>query len=131
MTKYNLSGLWNENFSGTMNGLLTSARTVRSAKMCVISPGRDAMCAFLIVLSAYIRCVSLLRTCMTLPKLPLPITLRRSNASIVRDCCVGLNAICRWNSPEPAVAEYHWSEACYEIGKVNDRPQKEIRSAHT
>ena len=96
-----------------MNGLLTSASTVRSARMWVISPGRDAMFALRIVLSAYIRCVSFLRTCITLPNEPLPMTLRRSNCSIVSDSCrAGLKSIFRWNAPEPAVALYHWSDAC-------------------
>lgn len=52
MTRYSLSGVWNENLSGTINGLFTSARTVRSAKMWVISPGREAMFAFRMVFSA-------------------------------------------------------------------------------
>lgn len=66
-----------------MNGLFTSAKTVLSAKMCVISPGRDAMWAFRIVLRAYTRMVSFFRTCMTLPNEPFPITLSKSNASMV------------------------------------------------
>ena len=100
-----------------MNGLLTSASTVRSARMWVISPGRDAMFALRIVLSAYIRCVSFLRTCITLPNEPLPMTLRRSNCSIVSDSCrAGLKSILRWNAPEPAVAVYHWSDACCSCG---------------
>ena len=91
-----------------MNGLLTSARTVRSAKMCVISPGRCAMCALRIVLRAYIRCVSFFRTCMTLPKLPFPITLSKSKASIVSGSLrMGLKSIFRWKDPDPAVALYH------------------------
>ena len=101
-----------------MKGLLTSARTLRSARICVISPGRCAMCALRIVLRAYIRCVSFFRTCITFPKLPLPITLSSSKASIVsgsfRD---GLKSILRWNDPAPAVALYHWSEACFWKGR--------------
>ena len=108
ITRYSLSGVWKENLSGTMNGLFTSASTVRSARMWVISPGRDAIFAFRIVFSAYMRCVSFLRTCMTLPKEPLPMTLSRSNCSIVSDSCfAGLKSIFRWNAPEPAVALYH------------------------
>ena len=35
-----------------MNGLLTNARTVRSARICVISPGLEAMLAFRMVFKA-------------------------------------------------------------------------------
>ena len=108
ITRYSLSGVWKENLSGTMNGLFTSASTVRSARMCVISPGRDAMFAFRMVFNAYMRCVSFFLTCITFPKEPLPITLSRSNCSIVSDSCfTGLKSILRWNAPEPAVAVYH------------------------
>lgn len=108
ITRYSLSGVWNENLRGTMNGLFTSASTVRSARMWVISPGRDAMFALRMVLSAYIRWVSFLRTCMTLPNEPLPIRLSKSNCSIVSDSWrAGLKSILRWNAPEPAVALYH------------------------
>jgi hypothetical protein len=114
ITRYSLSGFWNENLSGTMNGLLTSAKTVLSARICVISPGLLAICALRIVLSAYTRCVSFFRTCITFPKLPFPITLSRSNASMVssslRSC---LKSILRWKEPEPLVAVYHWSVACW------------------
>ena len=52
---------------------------------------------------------------MTFPKLPLPMTLRRSNASMVSGSpLTGLKSIFKWNEPEPAVALYHWSEACYQ-----------------
>ena len=48
---------------------------------------------------------------------PLPMTLRRSNCSIVSDSCrAGLKSILRWNAPEPAVAVYHWSDACCACG---------------
>jgi hypothetical protein len=72
--------------------------------MCVISPGRLAMLAFRIVLSAWMRWVSFLRTCMTFPKDPFPVTLRKSNESIVRvSFRAGLYAMARvrWNDPEP------------------------------
>lgn len=98
-----------------MNGLFTRAKTVRSARMWVISPGREAMFALRMVFSAYMRWVSFLRTCMTLPNDPLPMTLSRSNCSIVRESFLaGLKSIFRWNAPEPAVALYHWSEACWD-----------------
>jgi hypothetical protein len=32
---------------------------------------------------------------------------------MVRDSfLIGLKSILRWNEPEPAIAPYHWSEAC-------------------
>jgi hypothetical protein len=41
-------------------------------------------------------------------------TLRRSKVSIVRETPRdGLKSILRWKEPEPAVALYHWSEACW------------------
>lgn len=96
-----------------MNGLFTNANTVLSANICVISPGLDAIFAFRIVLSAYTRCVSFFRTCITFPNEPLPITLSRSKASIVRGSFrEGLKAMVRWKEPEPAVPVYHWSETC-------------------
>jgi len=96
-----------------MKGLFTRARTVRSAKMWVISPGRWAICALRIVFKAYIRWVSFFRTCMTFPKLPFPITLSKSNASIVSGSPrTGRKSTFKWKDPEPADALYHWSEAC-------------------
>jgi len=47
------------------------------------------------------------------PELPFPITLSRSNASIVRGSLRNcLKSIFRWKEPEPLVAVYHWSVAC-------------------
>ena len=62
------------------------------------------------------RWVSFLRTCITFPKDPFPITLSKSNASIVKvSCRAGLYAIVRWKDPDPDVAVYHWSETCCKV----------------
>lgn len=50
-TRYNFCSDWKLNLSGTMNGLLTLAKTRRSASVWVISP-RSTICCFLMVLSA-------------------------------------------------------------------------------
>lgn len=63
-TRYNFCSDWKLNFRGTMKGLLTLARTRRSARVCVIS-FLDTMCALRMVLRAYIRLVSLFLTCIT------------------------------------------------------------------
>jgi hypothetical protein len=73
----------------------------------VISLGRLATFALRIVLSAYMRCVSFLRTCI-----PLPMTLSSLKASTISACDeAGLNASARWNAPSGD--EYHWSEWWY------------------